>query len=276
MAVQPACRYLYFRDQWDEFDLQPFCHDAVTTLTFGEFRLTAALVLDMAAAFPATLSKLSLDVSGIAEDLALSIFYEHLPHTISTLQLDLDLHSQEVPADLGEASVLFTIVRRLIDTTVYSCFSAPSLTLDSHPLNLTPLTLKRCLPSRLLAKRTEESWTLPLTITHPIELCVLDLSQNKFHTVVTPLPDSLRVLNLASNPGLGDSLHPERWILSLPPHLRTLDVRACALDRDAGVLLMLVVERTVRRHGAQVRRLRVIAENNPMLDQMLEMLNRDY
>ncbi|KAJ3374525.1 hypothetical protein GGF31_007303 [Allomyces arbusculus] len=85
----------------------------------------------------------------------------------------------------------------------------------------------------------------------PHQLRVLDLSQNKFHTVATLLPDSLHVLKLAHNATLGK------------------------LNRDEEVLFMLATERSVHRHGDRVRRLRVIAADNAMVDQMLEMLNRD-
>ncbi|KNE54090.1 hypothetical protein AMAG_00092 [Allomyces macrogynus ATCC 38327] len=138
----------------------------------------------------------------------------------------------------------------------------PSLALDHLRPALTTLTLTGCLPSRLLAKFTDASWTFPPTITHldlsmnglltsdlafltsrwPPQLRRLNLAQNQFHAVVTPLPQTLRVLNVAHNLAMREDLHPERWILALPSDLVELNVSMCQLPVSFGPLLLCARE----------------------------------
>ncbi|KAJ3348369.1 hypothetical protein GGF32_006246, partial [Allomyces javanicus] len=107
----------------------------------------------------------------------------------------------------------------------------PSLALNRLQSDLTTLTLTGCLPSRLLAKFTDASWTFPPTITH------LDL-------IVTPLPHSLRVLNVAQNAAMREDIHPERWILALPSDLIDLNVSMCQLPASVGPLLLRAREKS--------------------------------
>ncbi|KNE64985.1 hypothetical protein AMAG_10652 [Allomyces macrogynus ATCC 38327] len=99
---------------------------------------------------------------------------------------------------------------RALDPIFISWLDVTSFAL--HQIAPTSLVLTQCLPSRLLAKRTDAKWTLPRTITYldlgsngltagdlaflqprlPPRLRDLDLSRNQFHKVVTPLPESLR------------------------------------------------------------------------------------
>ncbi|KAJ3349244.1 hypothetical protein GGF32_005740 [Allomyces javanicus] len=139
---------------------------------------------------------------------------------------------------------------RALDPFFFSWFDVTSFA--RHQIAPTSLVLTRCLPSRLLAKRTDAKWTLPRTITYldlsnngltagdlafllprlSPNLRHLDLSHNMFHKVITPLPESLRVLKVAHTRTLSDALHPERWILALPLKLRELDVSGCGLSAE--------------------------------------------
>ncbi|KAJ3374434.1 hypothetical protein GGF31_007211 [Allomyces arbusculus] len=143
------------------------------------------------------------------------------------------------------------------------CFPLAALDAAALPLTLTSLSLTRCLSSRVLARFVDKGWTLPRTLTRisltdndltahdlkalqsllPTGLQHLDLSTNKIHTLVTPLPPKLRTLNLAFNPTLSDELFPQLWILSLPNTLRRLDIRMCNLDDEFGRLFVDVRRR---------------------------------
>ncbi|KNE64987.1 hypothetical protein AMAG_10654 [Allomyces macrogynus ATCC 38327] len=158
----------------------------------------------------------------------------------------------------------------------------PSLSLYRLRSALTTLTLTGCLPSRLLAKFTDASWTFPPTITQldlsmnglltsdlaflnsrwPPQLQRLILMRNQFHAVITPLPHSLRVLNVAQNPAMREDLHPERWILALPPDLVELNVMMCQLPTSVGPLLLRAREKS-GQHPRRARKwLQIWARGN--------------
>ncbi|KAJ3374524.1 hypothetical protein GGF31_007302 [Allomyces arbusculus] len=149
------------------------------------------------------------------------------------------------------------------------------------PLSITSLTLTQCLPGCFLDAygATDAAWTFPTTVKHidlsynhlmapdlaflrpkwPPQLLSLRLAKNKFHTLVTPLPAMLRVLDLHGNPKLSDEPFPEEWIDELPTSLREVDVSGCMLDDVAGRRLMALRRRAgVSRAGHA--KLRVIDE----------------
>ncbi|KNE64983.1 hypothetical protein AMAG_19407 [Allomyces macrogynus ATCC 38327] len=98
------------------------------------------------------------------------------------------------------------------------------------PKSLTSLALTNWLPGRVLPGVTDLGWSFLATVTDldlschelteqdllflqprlPPGLKRLHIAQNKFHTVVTPLPESLRSLKLNDNAALSDDENPDK------------------------------------------------------------------
>ncbi|KNE64986.1 hypothetical protein AMAG_10653 [Allomyces macrogynus ATCC 38327] len=149
------------------------------------------------------------------------------------------------------------------------------------PLSITSLTLTQCLPGFFLdaSDETDAAWSFPATLKHldlscnrltapdlaflqpkwPPRLLSLRLAKNKFHTLVTPLPATLRVLDLRGNSKLSDEPFPEEWIDDLPSSLREIDVSDCMLDDAAGRRLMALRRRAGASRAGNAR-LRVVEE----------------
>ncbi|KAJ3374439.1 hypothetical protein GGF31_007216 [Allomyces arbusculus] len=151
----------------------------------------------------------------------------------------------------------------LVRPLVLSSFNPHQL-----PLMLTSLSLSRCLPSRIVAGFTDESWTFPASLYRldlsqnglttgdlkflqpllPLNLRVLNLARNRFHTLPTPFPLKLRVLDISFNLALSDDLDPAHWIEAIPLSLCKLIVFGCNLDDDVGRLLL-----AARRRAGKTR-----------------------
>ncbi|KAJ3374436.1 hypothetical protein GGF31_007213 [Allomyces arbusculus] len=72
----------------------------------------------------------------------------------------------------------------------------------------------------------------------PPNLQHLDISTNKLHSLIAPLPSKLHNLNIAGNPGLSEDMTPDKWISSLPSTLRCLDIRLCNFNNQVGQMLI--------------------------------------
>ncbi|KAJ3352390.1 hypothetical protein GGF32_003778 [Allomyces javanicus] len=110
----------------------------------------------------------------------------------------------------------------------------------------------------MVSRFTDAAWTFLATVTKldlsqndlttadlkflmpriPPKLQLLNLASNKFHTLITPFPPTLRVLDISENVALSDDIDPARWIDELPRSLCTLIVNNCHLDGEVGRLLV--------------------------------------
>ncbi|KAJ3349242.1 hypothetical protein GGF32_005738 [Allomyces javanicus] len=275
LSIWPACRHLEIRGDWDDLGPAPIlCPPTVKILTLTVYPVTpVALATIGRFIFHSAVTDLTLLIAKVPSD-------EQLGDLEWTNVVAAPLAQLFGAPTLQEVHLLGDEMPRVIQNPPRLLM--PSLALNRLRPALTTLTLTGCLPSRLLAKFTDASWTFPPTIVHldlsmnglltsdlaflnprwPPQLQRLNLARNQFHAVVTPLPHSLRVLNVAQNAAMREDIHPERWILALPSDLVELNVSMCQLPASVGPLLLRAREKSGQHPHRAGMWLQILARGN--------------
>ncbi|KAJ3348370.1 hypothetical protein GGF32_006247 [Allomyces javanicus] len=280
MPAPPACWHLSVPERWTRWtDLAGrVLPDTLQSLQIADCQFDSLqTTINIAAVLPLKLTSLKISVSKtVTDDGALCYLFAHLPPTLSDFQFSV----VSANADAMNHGVESTraLVTALVSLPALTVFKHDWLRIKDVGFVLDALTSRpgyptmRSLSLVLLVRNTEPAdlATLEpgtgatLRVEHldpkwPPQLLSLRLAKNKFHTLVTPLPATLRVLDLRGNPKLSDEPFPEEWIDDLPASLREIDVTDCMLDDAAGRRLMALRRRAgVSRAGHA--RLRVVDE----------------
>ncbi|KNE54187.1 hypothetical protein AMAG_00182 [Allomyces macrogynus ATCC 38327] len=151
-------------------------------------------------------------------------------------------------------------------SSVHSILSLVALDPARKSPGIASLALTNCPLGRMMPDAIKEGWAMPSTLTSlrlsdnglttddlamlqpllPPNLQHLDISKNKFCSLIVPLPSKLHTLNIAGNPGLSEDMNPGKWITSLPSTLRRLDIRLCNFNDKVGRMLIAARRRAGR------------------------------
>ncbi|KAJ3358139.1 hypothetical protein GGF32_000711 [Allomyces javanicus] len=225
-------------------------------------------LLDFIRILPKPLHSLSLDMLAWPEQVMAQVMQRFASPTLQSLHIN------------GQRRHLWSEHKLEFDVLLLKeCFQLSSLgRLDMQFPALTALTITGCLPRMAIAADsglTTASWAFPpllrtlnLSMNQlgsldvetlwpllPGDLRSLVLDYNRIKSLLEPFPPLLRSLAMSSNPSM-DRDAP--WIDALPSTLRSLNVSACNLGREAAERLVALQMRVGMRRANGEPRLTVL------------------